>query len=223
MILIGLLSFGLLVGGGSDATLRVRTDVVGVTVLVDGQDAGETPITISPVAVGRHRITLLKAGYHDQVEDVDVQPGSTTRLFVVMKPAVVSLPSLPVEFRALHQHLRSGACIGQLTINADALDYRSDDGQDVFHLAISELRSVARSAGAIANFGTGSASAILGANMRARVPPARVETAGRSYAFWAANAENKTTNPDELDEGAAEKTKQLFEIVYKLWSTSLKR
>jgi len=62
----------------------------------------------------------------------------------------VPLLSLPVSYRALHQH-RAGACLGNLTVTAEAVDYRSDDGKDVFHIPIRDIRSVARGMGSLLN------------------------------------------------------------------------
>jgi hypothetical protein len=204
--------------GGTESTLRVKTDVAGVKVLLDDQEAGETPVTITPVAPGRHRVTLLKAGYQDHAEDVEVQPGATARLFVVMKRIEISLPSFPVRYRALHQH-RYGACIGHLTLTADAADYRSDDGTDVFHLPMSDVRSVARSAGPMVLGGLVEMAA-QSKHFSVPVIPVRIEVPGRGYGFWAMDSQGKTTDPHQLDEAAAQKTKELFEIVYRLWQDS---
>ena len=222
MILVGVLSLALLLAGGSDGTLRVKTDVAGVKVFVDDQEAGETPLTITPVAAGRHRVTLLKAGYQDHVEEVEVQAGATTRLFVVMKPSEISLPAFPVQYRALHQH-SSGACIGQLTVTADAVDYRSDDGHDVFHLPIREMRSVARSMGS-RPFGFLEMNIIVALTLKYKVAvtACRIEVPGRGYGFWAVESDAKTLQEVKSNEAIAEKTKELFEVVYRLWTTSLK-
>ena len=221
VLLIGLLSLALVAAGG-DGTLRVRTDVAGVSVLIDEQEAGETPATISPVSSGRHRVTLIKPGYQDHSEEIDVKDGATVRQFVVMKPIEVTLPPFPIRYRAIHQH-RAGACVGQLTLEANGINYRGDDGQDVFNLPIRDVRSVARSSGAVP-FGFGLATdLIVAAKMKAKVIPARIEAPGRSYGFWATDSASDVTDPDKLDDVAIQKTKELFEVLYRLWNTSLKK
>lgn len=215
MILISLLGLTLL-AAGPDGALRVKTDVAGVKVILDDREAGETPVTITPVAPGRHRVTLLKPGYQDHTEEIEVQSGATAKLFVVMKPMKISLPVFPLQFRVVHVH-RAGACIGDLILSADALEYRSDDGHDVFHLTIREMHSVARSYGPLPT------TDVDWFPFRVAVLPMRVETPGRGYGFWAVDPQSKTADQVKLDEVVAQKTKELFEILYRLWATSLKK
>jgi hypothetical protein len=74
--------------------LRVKTDVSAVRVLLDGVEAGETPFR-REMPAGKYRLALAKDGYELAEQGVDVAPGRTTNLFVVMKP----LPAgLTVEF-----------------------------------------------------------------------------------------------------------------------------
>ena len=210
MLPVGLLLLGFLVAGSSDGSLRVKTDVAEVQVLLDGQEAGQAPITVTPVPAGRHRVTLMKAGYEDHVEEVEVQPGVTARMFVVMKRSAVPLPPLPASYRALHQH-RAGACLGNLTVIAEAVDYRSDDGKDVFHIPIHDIRSVARSMGSLPD-------ALW--TIPADFTGCRLEAPGRSYGFFAVEGEFKSANEVKLQD-TAKKTKELFEIVYRLWQDSV--
>ena len=214
MVLLGLFVLALLAGGSADASIRIKTDVSEVKVWLDGQEAGQAPLTISPVPPGSHRITLMKPGYEDHVEEVQVQPGGIVKLFVVMKRSAVVLPELPAQFRVVHQH-RSGSCEGTLTVSAEALDYRSDDGKDVFHIPIASIRSVVRSMGRQPVIGTYQPlSAMLPGDMAAL----RIETPGRSYGFMAGVS---FAQPDEIggtvsDEVMISETKRLFEIVYQL-------
>jgi hypothetical protein len=210
MLPVGLLLLGFLVAGSSDGSLRVKTDVAEVQVLLDGQEAGQAPITVTPVPAGRHRVTLMKAGYEDHVEEVEVQPGVASRMFVVMKRSAVPLPPLPVSYRALHQH-RYGACLGNLTVTVEAVDYRSDDGKDVFHIPIHDIRSVARSMGSLPD-------ALW--TIPADLTGCRLEAPGRSYGFFAVEGEFKSANEVKLQD-TAKKTKELFEIVYRLWQDSV--
>jgi hypothetical protein len=210
MLPVGLLLLGFLVAGGSEGSLRVKTDVAEVQVLLDGQAVGQTPVTVTPVPAGQHRVTLIKAGYEDHIEEVEVQPGAAARMFVVMKRSAVPLPPLPVSYRALHQH-RLGLCLGNLTVTAEAVDYRSDVGEDVFHIPIRDIRSVARSMGSAPNTSWRVSADLTGC---------RLETPGRSYGFFAVEGEFKSANEVEFQD-TAKKTKELFEIVYRLWQDSV--
>jgi len=199
----GLLVLSFLLAGSSDGSLRVKTDVAEVQVLLDGQEVGQTPVTVTPVPAGRHRVTLVKAGYEDYLEEVEVQAGATARMFVVMKRNHVPLPPLPVSYRALHQH-RVGVCLGNLTVTAAALDYRSDDGKDVFHIPIRDIRSASRSMGSLPN---------IAWRVPAELTGCRLETPGRSYGFFAVEGEFKNANEIKFQD-TVKKTKELFEIVY---------
>jgi hypothetical protein len=213
MLPVGLLLLGFLVAGDSDGSLRVKTDVAEVQVFLDGQEVGQTPVTVTPVPAGRHRVTLMKAGYEDHVEEVEVQPGATARMFVVMKRSNVPLPPVPASYRALHQH-RIGGCLGNLTVTAEAVDYRADDGKDVFHIPIREIRSLSRSTGSTPF----SWSPLTPAD--SDLTGCRLETPGRSYGFFAVEGEPKSADEVRLED-TAKKTKELFEIVYQLWQDSL--
>jgi len=210
MLPAGLLLLAFLVGGSSEGSLRVKTDVPEVKVFLDEQEVGQTPATVTPVPAGRHRLTLMKAGYEDHVEEVEVQPGATARMFVVMKRSALPLPPLPASYRTLHQH-RTGLCLGNLAVTAEAVDYRSDDGKDVFHIPIRDIRSVARSMGSLADASWGVSADMTGC---------RLEAPGRSYGFFAVEGEFKSANEVKFQD-TAKKTKELFEIVYRLWQDSV--
>jgi hypothetical protein len=210
MLPAGLLLLAFLVGGSSEGSLRVKTDVPEVKVFLDEQEVGQTPVTVTPVPAGRHRLTLMKAGYEDHVEEVEVQPGATARMFVVMKRSALPLPPLPASYRTLHQH-RTGLCLGNLAVTAEAVDYRSDDGKDVFHIPIRDIRSVARSMGSLPGGSWRVPAAFTGC---------RLETPGRSYGFFAVEGEPKSADEVRFED-TAKKTKELFDIVYRLWQDGL--
>lgn len=193
-------------GGG----LRVKTDVPDVQVIVNGKEVGRTPLTLKSLVAGSHRLTLIKEGYADHVQQVEVTAQKTASVFVVMKPLTTPLPALPVEFKVMHQH-RLGYCVGRLTVSAEALDYRADKDDDQFHIPIHTLQSVSRSWGPIPGMAPG------GVNAHTDMMAFRIEAPGRAYGFLAYK--------DQLGEQmevASEKTKELFEIVYKLWTATLK-
>ena len=189
--------------------LRVKTDASDVQVLMDGQEAGHTPLTLRDVPSGKHRMALLKDGYEDHLQEIEVLANQPNSIFVVMKPLNIKLPQLPVEFKVIHQH-RLGTCFGVLTVSAEALDYKAENDSDRFHIPIATIKSVARSWGAVAGM------APLGIGGPTDLMAFRVEAPGRSYGFMAF----KDTINDSM-KVASEKTRELYEVVYKLWSATL--
>jgi len=211
-----LLVLALLQAAPAPGALRVKSDVSEVEVFLDGKSVGKTPLTVSAVAAGSHRLSLSKPGYEDHEEQVTVEAGATAKLFVVMKPLPAEPPKLPAQFYVIHQH-RAGACSGILTVTAEAVDYRSLDGKDVFHIPIAEMRSVSRSMGALPNATWNMPHQYLGC---------RIEGPGRSYGFFAYEEDPKLAGTPAENrvrfQDTAVKTKELFELVYRLWSVTLK-
>lgn len=216
MLAGALLVLALLQAAPAPGALRVKSDVSEVEVFLDGTSVGKTPLTMSAVGAGAHRVSLTKPGYEDREEQVRVEAGATAKLFVVMKPLPQAPPKLPVQFYAIHQH-RAGACSGILTVTSEAVDYRSLDGKDVFHIPIAAMRSVSRSMGALPNAAWNLPHQYLGC---------RIEGPGRSYGFFAYEEDPKLAGTPAENRvklvDTAVKTKELFELVYQLWSETLK-
>lgn len=203
-----------------DGTLRIKTDVADVEVFLDGASVGKAPLTLTPVAVGAHHLTLTKPGYVDHEEEVQVQAGATAKKFVIMKALPAEPPKLPAQFYAIHQHSAGSACSGILTVTAEAVDYRSHDGHDVFHIPIQQLHSLSRSMGT-AWWTSGPLKTPL------QYSACRLEVPGKSYGFFAYEedpklagtpAENRVTKED-----TSAKTKEMFELIYRLWAESLEQ
>ncbi len=190
-------------------TLRVKSDVAEVLVILDDREVGHTPLTLRSVATGRHEVLLVKEGYEDHAEQVEVPAAKTVSTFVVMKPEKVELPELPVGFKAIHQH-RFGYCAGTLTVTAEALDFEDEKGEDRFHLPIRSLGSVSRSWGPVAGL------APFGINTSTDLMAMRVEAPGRSYGFLA--YKDSLGAPMSV---ASEETKRLFRVVYALWTAGV--
>lgn len=195
--------------GQATAVLRVKTDVSDVEVWIDGQSAGRTPLTLRNLVPGRHQIALLKDGFADHVEVLELSTFQPTSIFVVMKRLELQMPDLPAEFKAIHQH-RTGSCVGVITITKDALDYKAKNDEDNFHIPIATIKSVSRSWGPVAGLFT------LGIRGPTDLMAFRIETSGRSYGFLAF----KDTVDDPM-KVASEKTRELYEVVFRLWSATL--
>jgi hypothetical protein len=65
------------------ATLKVKADVPGAEVLVDGKSLGEAPVT-ETISSGKHRIVVRKVGYRDVAQKVDLARGATHKVFAEM-------------------------------------------------------------------------------------------------------------------------------------------
>ncbi len=191
--------------------LRVKTDITGVQLFLDGEEKGTTPTTLRSLAPGPHRLALVKDGYEAHEQAVTVTAGKTELVVVAMKPLVLPPPQLPAVFRAVHQH-RAGSCIGTLTVTADTIEYTSDDKQDVFRIPIRTLKSVSRSFGPVPGLGP------TGIGGPSSMMACRVEAPDRSYGFWAVEK-----GMDDDVQVLAAKTKELFQVLYRLWIDTLKK
>lgn len=216
-----LLAVGLLIAHAASAqsqdtaTLRIKTDTADVEVWLDGESVGRTPLTLKNLPVGKHRIALLKDGYEDHPEEVEVSSGPAKSIFVVMKPRSVKLPDVPVEFKVFHWHRvfrwhKTTSCWGTLTVSADALDYKAENDSDHFHIPIATIKSVARSVGP----NTGEMPVFDRSSTDEMA--FRIEAPGRSYTFMAF----KDTRKD-APEILSEKTRELYDVVFRLWSATL--
>ncbi len=203
----------------ADGSLRVKTDVGEVEVFLDGKNVGKTPLTLAALASGTHHLLLTKPGYSDHEELAQIQSGATAKLFIIMKPLPTELPPLPMQFYAIHQHA-AGACSGILTVSAEAIDYRSHDGHDVFRIPIGQVLSLSRSMGT---------AWWTGGPLRTPLERSacRVEVPGRSYGFFAYEEDPKLAGTPAHDrikpDDTIARTKELYELIYRLWSRSLEQ
>jgi len=191
-------------------SLRVKTDVPEVQVIMDDKEVGRTPLTLKPVPAGSRHLTLIKEGYEDHTQQVEIIAQKTASVFVVMKPVTTPLPELPVEFKVMHQH-KFGYCVGILTVSAKSLDYKSDRDEDKFQIPIQTLKSVSRSWGPVPGMAPG------GINAQTDMMACRIEAPDRAYGFLAYK--------DQIGEEmkvASQKTKELFDVVYRLWTDTIK-
>ncbi len=62
-------------------SIRVSSTPSGASIIVDGQDSGDTtPATISPVRIGGREVTVRKASYNDFKKRVNVERGQTVEI-----------------------------------------------------------------------------------------------------------------------------------------------
>jgi hypothetical protein len=163
------------------------------------------------VSVGKHRLVIVKDGYEDHSQEVEVTAVKTASIFAVMKPERSQMPEVPVTFKVLHHHFSGSKCFGKLTVTAEAVDYDAENDADKFHIPFVNIKSVSRS------WGPYTGVPVLGRGGPTDPMAFRIEATGRSYNFRAF----RETADDETDVVSVE-TKKLFTTVYKLWAATLK-
>jgi hypothetical protein len=87
--------FATLTGQGGAGTVRVRGDVIGASVALDGTPygvIGTDDFVIGGVTPGKHELTATKPGYDGVRRDVVVASGETVRIDVTMPRSAGSLP-----------------------------------------------------------------------------------------------------------------------------------
>jgi PKD repeat protein len=62
--------------------LAVETDPYGAAVFVDGRAAGATPVTVSGLTAGEHRVRVVKSGYLENARVITVVAGKPTAVKV---------------------------------------------------------------------------------------------------------------------------------------------
>jgi hypothetical protein len=114
------------------ATLHISSDVAGAQVFIDRNFIGVTPVTSPEIAPGSHRVNIVAPGYESIAENVDVEPGSRDLQFNFKEVR------LDATIDVVHQH-RFGSCKGRLVATPKGLRYDSDDKDDRFTMALTDL------------------------------------------------------------------------------------
>jgi PKD repeat protein len=68
--------------GGGTGSLSVATEPAGATVFIDGSVAGQTPLQVSTVDTGDHRVRVVKDGYVENARVVTVAAAQTKSVYV---------------------------------------------------------------------------------------------------------------------------------------------
>jgi hypothetical protein len=180
------------------SALRIKTDVMHVEVLLDGENVGQTPLTLSSVKPGLIKLTFIKPGFEDETREVNAVAGKTVSLFVVMKKIQEPLPDLPIRFRGVHEHIK-GRCYGQLVVYHDRIEYKAETEPDSFLIPIASINFLSRSTGPLFTIvyaiPTDGGAYIGAAGWERKNPggvlPVRVETKERKYGFWVYNEDGE--------------------------------
>src|SRR5687767_10845965 len=67
-------------GAPAVGSLLVESEPPGASVFVDGRLAGETPLTLSDIAAGLHRVRVVRLGHLENSRLVTIKPGARTTL-----------------------------------------------------------------------------------------------------------------------------------------------
>ena len=71
------------------SSLTVHANVEGATLLIDDENAGQTPILAPvPIDVGRHTLRLRKPGYQDHVQELEIAGGKPESVDLRLEPMV---------------------------------------------------------------------------------------------------------------------------------------
>ena len=89
---------------GMKATLRIRANVSGARIYLDGVGTGLTPITIQTIQPGRYKVKVVKEGYVPYEERVSVSPGKVLEVWAYLERVVttgsISLSGSPEDAMA---------------------------------------------------------------------------------------------------------------------------
>jgi hypothetical protein len=115
-------------------TLVIESDVPETSVFIDRVYLGTAPVTARDVKPGQHRLNLSAAGYDGYVETIDVEPGNRT-ISVSFKEI-----KLDESIAVVHKHA-IGSCKGTLTATPAGLTYATDNKNDGFTAALTDLET----------------------------------------------------------------------------------
>jgi hypothetical protein len=89
--------FATLTGQGGTGTVRVRGDVIGAQVALDGTPSGvigTDDLLLSGVTPGKHEVAVSKPGYENVRRDVTVDSGAVAQLDVALPRSPGNMPSI---------------------------------------------------------------------------------------------------------------------------------
>jgi len=194
--------------------LRVKTDVAGAEVELNGKPVGVTPLNLPGLADGKYSLKFSKPGYEEHAETIDIRGGKPASIFVVLKPLDRPLPTLPVAYSVAHLHVND-ACSGILTVNTEGVDFRASSGSDLFAIPLSKLTGVIRRQSAAYLHTMGLAgTVVVGTLGQSQVASVHLTTRGRNYTFLVLDETGKNPQPA--------RTLELYGLLYLLWDRSSK-
>ncbi|MDX2020565.1 MAG: PEGA domain-containing protein [Deltaproteobacteria bacterium] len=100
--------FATLSGVGTNGAIRITSDVVGASVLLDNLPVGvttEDPLELGSITTGRHEIVISKPGYEPVRKNVDVIAGETANVRAAMDAVGQGTAPGPVDATASSQEM----------------------------------------------------------------------------------------------------------------------
>ena len=113
-------------------TLRIEADVPNAQVFLDRQFIGTAPVTAANVKPGTHQLNVSAEGFEGIARAVEVEAGS--------KDLMIRFREVKLDARiaVVHKH-RIGSCKGELVATTQGLQYTTDDKDDRFSVAFTDL------------------------------------------------------------------------------------
>jgi hypothetical protein len=90
--------FATLTGQGGAGIIKVRTDVIGASVALDGNPSGivgTDDLILSGVSPGKHEVTIAKSGYETAKRELSVSSGDTASVDVKMTRSAAPVAATP--------------------------------------------------------------------------------------------------------------------------------
>ena len=104
----------------------------GAQVFIDRQFIGTAPVTAANLKPGSHQLNVSAEGFDGIARSIDVEPGPRD---VMIRFKEVRLDA---RLAVVHKH-RMGSCRGELVATPQGLQYNTDDKDDRFTVALSDL------------------------------------------------------------------------------------
>jgi PKD repeat protein len=132
---------------GPQGTIRVTTEPEGAEVFIDDQRKGVSPVIIEAVSSGEHRVRVVKHGFIENSQVVNVAPGATMTVGFEMTPASTARSEAstapagdPVgetqsEGWSTKKKVVAGTGVAAIVVGAIALAGGGDEGADAANTA----------------------------------------------------------------------------------------
>ena len=111
--------------------LRVTSDLDGASVFLDRDFLGTTPLEMSNLDPGQHRLNISVPGHDSFVQTIEI---SNDPVEVAVKFLEVSIDE---TVSVIHKH-RMGSCAGQLVATLEGIQYETNH-KDAFSVSFSDL------------------------------------------------------------------------------------
>ena len=124
------------------ATLRVKSNVAGAQVRIDGKSVGSTPLELKNVEPGSHELVVSAEGYdtHTETLTLDLASGAQDLMVDLKKPSASA--KLQESIGVKHKHrIPTRFCEGVLRATSGGIEYATDH-EDRFSVSFSEIEKV---------------------------------------------------------------------------------